>query len=157
MKLRDHPLMSYRGIPNWPPLWTYPLPPKKHNSARSLRGEVGVLKYVHSNSLMSNKCFLVIDFQEETYIGSLLCKDDIFCAQISKLLRYHVGCPIKDIATWTCRNQHRHDGARHPTCAYELNATQDFNPLSAKKLFPVTDWTASPATSISAEKNSYRL
>ncbi len=60
-------------------------------------GEVGILKYVHSNSLMSNKCFLVIDFQEEAYIGSLIFKDHAFCGQISNLLRDHVGWPIKDI------------------------------------------------------------
>ena len=23
MLLRDHPLMSYKGIPNWPPAWTW--------------------------------------------------------------------------------------------------------------------------------------
>jgi hypothetical protein len=60
-------------------------------------GEVGILKYVHSNSLMSNKCFLVIDFQEEAYIGSLIFKDHAFCGQISNLFRDHVGWPIKDI------------------------------------------------------------
>jgi len=60
-------------------------------------GEVGVLKYVHSNSLMSNKCFLVIDFQNEAYIGSLIFKDHAFCGQISNLLRDHVGRSIKEI------------------------------------------------------------
>jgi hypothetical protein len=60
-------------------------------------GEVGVLKLVHSNSLMPNKCFLVIDFAEEAYIGSLIFKDHAFCGQISNLLRDHVGHPIKEI------------------------------------------------------------
>ena len=60
-------------------------------------GEVGILKYVHSNSLMSNKCFLVIYFQEEAYIGSLIFKDHAFCGQISNLLRDHVGRSIKEI------------------------------------------------------------
>jgi hypothetical protein len=63
----------------------------------TLMGEVGVLKYVHSNSLMSNKCFLVIDFQDEAYIGSLIFKDHSFCDQISRLLRDHIGRSIKDI------------------------------------------------------------
>jgi hypothetical protein len=94
MKLRDHPLMSYRGVPNWPPVWT---PAARNGSVMTLTGEVGVLKYVHSNSLRSNKCFLVIDFQEEAYIGSLIFKDHSFCGQISRLLRDHVGRLIKEI------------------------------------------------------------
>jgi hypothetical protein len=95
MKLRDHPLMSYRGIRNWPPVWT---PATTRNSSVStLMGEIGVLKYVHSNILMSNKCFVAIDFQEETYIGSLIFKDHAFCDQISRLLRDQVGRPIKEI------------------------------------------------------------
>jgi hypothetical protein len=95
MKLRDHPLMSYRGIRNWPPVWTSAT--TTNCSVRHPRGEVGVLKYVHSNSLMSNKCFLIIDFEAKTYIGSLIFKDHAFCGQISNLLRDHVGRAIKDI------------------------------------------------------------
>jgi hypothetical protein len=38
-------------------------------------GEVGVLKHVLSNSEMSKKCYLVIDFEEERYVGTLLCDD----------------------------------------------------------------------------------
>jgi hypothetical protein len=80
---------------NWPPVWT--LAVRRNGNVKTLMGEVGVLKYVHSNSLMSNKCFLVIDFQDEVYIGSLIFKDHAFCDQISNLLRDHVGCPIKEI------------------------------------------------------------
>jgi len=94
MKLRDHPLMSYRGVPNWPPVWTLIT---SNISVGIPRGELGVLKYVHSNSLMSNKCFLVIDFNEKVYIGSLIFQDHAFCGQISNLLRDHVGRPIKEI------------------------------------------------------------
>src|SRR5919108_4900153 len=93
MKLRDHPLMSYRGIPNWPPVWTS----ASKASVRCLTGEVGVLKYVHSNPLMSNKCFLVINFDEDNYIGTLIFKDHAFCKQITELLREHVGRSITDI------------------------------------------------------------
>jgi hypothetical protein len=85
--------MSYRGVRNWPPVWTL----TRNESARILRGEVGVLKYVHYNTIMSNKCFLVIDFQAESYIGSLIFKDHSLCKQISHLLVDHIGRPIKDI------------------------------------------------------------
>jgi hypothetical protein len=80
---------------NWPPVWT--LAVTRNGSGKTLMGEVGILKYLHSNSLMSNKCFLVIDFQEEAYIGSLIFKDHAFCDQISNLLRDQVGRPIKEI------------------------------------------------------------
>jgi len=93
MKLKDHPLMSYRGVRNWPPVWTL----RRNGSVKTLMGEAGVLKYVHSNTEMSNKCFLVIDFQSKTYVGSILCRDHSFCTQISDLLRDHIGRPIKEI------------------------------------------------------------
>ena len=80
---------------NWPPVWT--LAVTRNGSVKTLMGEVGILKYVHSNSLMSNKCFLIIDFQDEAYIGSLIFKDHSFCDQISHLLRDHIGRSIKDI------------------------------------------------------------
>jgi hypothetical protein len=86
--------MSYRGVRNWPPVWTLAT---RNISVSTLRGEIGVLKYVHSNSLMSNKCFLVIDFNGKVYIGSLIFKDHAFCGQISNLLRDHVGRSIKNI------------------------------------------------------------
>lgn len=95
MKLRDHPLMSYHGMPNWPPVWT--LAATSNGSVRILTGEVGVLKYIHANSLMSNKCFLIIDFEAEVYIGSLIFTDQPFCGQISRLLQGQVSRPIKEI------------------------------------------------------------
>jgi hypothetical protein len=66
LKLRDHPLMSYGDTGNWPPLWTH----ARHGSSRTVKGEVGVLRYVHANSTIPNKCFLVIDYQAESYVGS---------------------------------------------------------------------------------------
>ena len=85
--------MSYRGVRNWPPVWTL----RKNHSVKTLMGEVGVLEYVHSNTEMSNRCFLVIDFQSKTYVGSILCRDHSFCTQISDFLRDHIGRPIKEI------------------------------------------------------------
>jgi hypothetical protein len=51
IKRRDHPLMSYRGIPNWPPVWTTEL----GNQRRS--GEVGVLKKVKMTHFLRTRCF----------------------------------------------------------------------------------------------------
>ena len=42
MKLREHALMSYRGIRSWPPTWTwiYGL------EGKQLQGEIGILRAV---------------------------------------------------------------------------------------------------------------
>jgi hypothetical protein len=93
MQFRDHPLMSYRGVPNWPPVWTL----ARNGSVRILRGEVVVLTQVLSNSEMSKKCYLVIDFEGERFVGTLLCDDPIFCLQIPDILRRYIGRRIIDI------------------------------------------------------------
>ncbi len=85
--------MNYRGVPNWPPVWTL----ARNGSVKTVKGEVGVLKYVHASTDMSNKCYLVISYQSERYTGCILCRDHSFCAQIAHLLRDHVGRSIKDI------------------------------------------------------------
>ena len=93
MKLRDHPGMNYRGIPNWPPVWTR----AGRNDTKTAIGEIGVLVYVYGNERVSNKCYLVIDYDGETYVGTLLFSDQSLCGQILKILRQHIGKPISDI------------------------------------------------------------
>ena len=95
MKLRDHPLMSYRGMRNWPPVWTHAR--NDDGVKRTLMGEVGVLKHVLSNSEMSKKCYLVIDFEGERYVGTLLCDDHAFSLQIPRVLEIYAGHSIKEI------------------------------------------------------------
>jgi hypothetical protein len=51
MELRDHRLMSYRGVPNWPPVWVRI---KTAAEQQILRGEIGVLQQ-HALS-MNRKC-----------------------------------------------------------------------------------------------------
>jgi len=85
--------MSDRGVPSWPPVWTR----SKTLGARIVTGEVGVLTYVYSNRRVANKCFLVIDYQERTYVGSLACADRSFCLEISDLLRNHIGRSLEQI------------------------------------------------------------
>ena len=94
MELRSHPGMTYRGIPNWPPTWTQP---RKEDLPKTLRGEVGTLSYVYANERLSSKCFLVIDYENERYVGALLFSDRKLCQQITGILRTQVGRPIKAI------------------------------------------------------------
>ena len=44
-----------------------------------------------------NRCYLVIDYEGEVYIGSLLFNDITFCQQIAALLQFQLGRSMKDI------------------------------------------------------------
>jgi len=85
--------MSRYGVPNWPPIWTQA---RKEGNKRVV-GEVGVLRYVHANNKISHKCYLVIEYDREHYVGSLIFEDVTFCWQISSLLQEHVGRTIREI------------------------------------------------------------
>jgi hypothetical protein len=93
MKLREHPGMSYRGLVNWPPVWTRNI----QGDVETTRGEVGVLDYVYANAHISNKCFLVIRHQDKRFVGCLIFTDRAFCGQMSQVLRQQVGRTIQDI------------------------------------------------------------
>ena len=94
MLLRDHPLMSYKGFPSWPPVWTWTDGLEKKNA----QGEVGVFRrVVQSNIQPSNRCFLFIDYEESSYIGDLTVDDSVFCDQITKLLQGCCNRPIAEI------------------------------------------------------------
>jgi hypothetical protein len=93
MELRNHPLMRHNGVANWPPVWTQ----SKKERNKTTRGEVGVLRYVHANNRISNKCFIVIEYDKEHYVGCLIFDDVAFCYQIAEFLRRYVGRSIKEI------------------------------------------------------------
>src|SRR5215813_11205139 len=79
--LRDHPLMSYRGIRSWPPTWTWVAGPAN----KYAHGEVGILKSVAlSKTLPANRCFLYVDHQGSSYVGCLIVDDQSFCREIVK-------------------------------------------------------------------------
>lgn len=93
MKLRDHPMMIYAGANNWPPVWML----AKKESIKKVTGEVGILTYVLSNFKISGKLFLVMDYEGETYVGTLMFKNHAFCKQLGDLLQLHQKKPIKEI------------------------------------------------------------
>jgi hypothetical protein len=94
MQLRYHPLISYRGLPSWPPAWT-PANPKSH--LKVLRGEIGRLEYVLPNKTSHNRCFLIIEHEGHPYVGCLFIDDAIFCAQIMTIIQNQAGLTIKEI------------------------------------------------------------
>jgi hypothetical protein len=93
MKLRNHPVMSYRGVSNWPPVWTR----IKEDGVTRVTGEVGVLIFVHSNPSMPKKCFLVIDHGAEPYVGALIFDNQDFCKHVCGFLQNHLKRSIREI------------------------------------------------------------
>jgi hypothetical protein len=64
---------------------------------KAVKGEVGVLKEVYYDAGTSTKCFLVIDYQSQSYTGCITCLTRSFCTQLTHFLRDHIGRSIEDI------------------------------------------------------------
>ena len=87
MKLRAHPLMSYRGVSNWPPVWV-----GTNHKNEPLRGEVGILEdVVPSQTENASRFFLRIEDEGWRYVGCLLFEDLSFCRQFTNYLQTN-GC-----------------------------------------------------------------
>ena len=101
MELLKHPLMSYRGRPNWPPRWVW-LGGKRNERPT---GEVGVLKEVSRYSLLSSDGLtLVIDYNESAYMGLLLFDNFGFSRKLHDLLRTLRDRPIAEIGSFDMIN-----------------------------------------------------
>jgi len=84
MKLRDHPLMSYRGVRNWPPVWVGIAGEKRRRPS----GEIGILREVRygRDPLGRSRLHLLITHKQSPYLGTLLFDDRAFCLQIYQVL-----------------------------------------------------------------------
>jgi hypothetical protein len=82
MQLRDHPLMSHRGVRNWPPRWVI-----TQSDDKPMSGEVGIFE----NALdpPDNKLIIVMKLDDQKYTATLMFDDATFCIQIpSKQARF---------------------------------------------------------------------
>lgn len=93
MHFRDHPLLKHGKVNTWPPVWVN----TRGGDKKVLRGEVGVLREVIANNFTGNKCFLVIDNENENYVGTLFIDDPAFCRYITRFLQGRLGQSIKSI------------------------------------------------------------
>ena len=97
MVLRKHPLFNYRGLPSWPPVWTFTGGLK---NKRPRRQEIGILTEVTiSNVQSADRCFLHIKHEGSSYVGCLLIEDQAFCAQTVRLLQGQLNRPIAEIGS----------------------------------------------------------
>ena len=103
--LRCHRSMTYRGLANWPPVWTA----RGRNIAAgdeafphrpTLRGEIGTLKQIFlSTAPGPPRIYLIIAHEGSEYIGALLFDNVVFCRQIYQLLKESSGKTIAEIGS----------------------------------------------------------
>jgi hypothetical protein len=82
--------MTHRGTRSWPPVWT---------GLRRIiqRSEIGVLMQVIRHDETPDRCFLLIRYEKELYMGCLMVDDISFSKQISRLLQSYIGYPVEEI------------------------------------------------------------
>jgi hypothetical protein len=94
VELRSHPLMSYRGAANWPPVWNW----RGGEYRKEARGEVGTLtEVIPSGVKPADSFFLIIEYEDCQYMGCLIFTDRAFCRQMFTLLHAYRGCTIQHI------------------------------------------------------------
>ena len=94
MELRDHPLMNYRGLRNWPVAWTW----RGGGENSHPRGEVGILRDVLLSQVEPNsRIFLIMEHEDQEYIGCLLFSDETVCGQIYDVLKDQCGHTLEEI------------------------------------------------------------
>lgn len=76
--------MTHKGLPNWPPAWTW----VSGDGNKQPKGEVGVLQELTPSAVgIGDRCFLIIEYQGSAYMGCLVFDDRSFCSRIFNLLQ----------------------------------------------------------------------
>jgi hypothetical protein len=89
MKLREHP-----GISIWPPPWLA----LSGSHEKKSPGEAGTLVNVTLSRVDPvTICYLTIQYEDEQFMGTLLCKESNLCLSIHDLLKNSFGKSIREI------------------------------------------------------------
>jgi hypothetical protein len=95
--LRDHPLMSYRGVSSWPPAWHW----LGERINRFPKGEAGVLNEVRIPVTDPfNRCFLIIEYKKAMYMGCLLIDDLRFAIKSANYCSATAASLLQLLAVW---------------------------------------------------------
>jgi hypothetical protein len=94
MLLRDHPRMRYRGVPSWPPTWTWTGGLENQHPG----GEIGILKAIELSHVQP-ACFLSIHHEGSSYLGCLPFDDDKFCRYVAQFLENYCHHSIAEIGS----------------------------------------------------------
>jgi hypothetical protein len=93
MRLRDHPWMNHRTIKTWPPVWVW----IGGSKDKKPKGEVGTLKDVRRYEANTNRCFLVIEHEQELYVGCIHLENRLLCDELYELLTKEIGQSLASI------------------------------------------------------------
>src|SRR5262245_38579526 len=93
MLLRDHPLMTYRGLRNWPPVWFCTDVHNQHP-----KGEGETLQAVCPSGMHPpNRRCQLMSHEGSAYLGWLLFDNPTFGSQVIELLKAHCNRCIAEI------------------------------------------------------------
>ncbi len=87
MKLRDHPLISFGGRCHWPPMW---MPIPRHDDTTTDE-VVGILEEVYGSVIDDRRCYLIVNQEGQTYMGTLQLENSEFCKELCELLKRNCG------------------------------------------------------------------
>ena len=93
VKLRDHPLMSYHHVGNWPPVWASEYDDQRKN----LRGEIGILVEVAESKVRDDRIVLVMNYEDQLYGAALTFSDKAFGRKIFAILKQSIGMSLPEI------------------------------------------------------------
>ena len=91
MTLREHPLMSFRGLRSWPPALL------GIDTNERLAGENGVLAHVLPDNRDKERIFLLVEHDKRSYVGLLKFDDLHFCRRIYEILTKNTGRSLREV------------------------------------------------------------
>ena len=98
MQLRKYPVNRFRDLRNWPPVWLR-LGYVNAKAAKTLSGEIGILKQVRCYEDRPGKIYLTVVYHGTTYVGCLLFDDQRFSKHAFEHLRHCYGRAINEIGS----------------------------------------------------------
>lgn len=91
MKLKDHRLMQYHNVPNWPPSYL------TSDYRQEMIGEFGILREVTIDPRSASRCFLMVEMEGVGYVSWVKFDNAAFRARFVETVKEHLNKRIKDI------------------------------------------------------------
>jgi hypothetical protein len=91
MKLKDHRLMQYHNIPNWPPSYL------TSDYRQETIDASGILRSVTLDTRSANRCFLMVEMGGLGYVSWVKFDDAGFRARFVKTVSGHLNKRMKEI------------------------------------------------------------
>ncbi len=91
-------MMRLRDASNWPPVWSR-LGRANAKAAKTLTGEIGVLKEVRCHEDRPGRLYLTVNHDGTAYVGCLLFDDQRFCKHAFEHLQRCYGMAINEIGS----------------------------------------------------------